>query len=219
MPADYKIIVTNSDPSIRLLQYINDQIEAIVFATGCFVKIEKIDKKDLDDEKLAALKKRGISALPVAVSPSGKVIPGTASVIKLFSGKIRAATSGKGGDDGGYVARDMGNDPQLSNFYAREMFEIKNGVLEKRTDAEDEMGDNAKGEIEKKMRSFQRPSHYDQPSGKSKHSKRPAPREESSEDEYSMEENVAQPHSNEHLQTGGTDMDSRMMDAWLTNNS
>jgi hypothetical protein len=214
MPAEYKIIVTNSDPSIRLLKYINDQVEAIVRATGHFIRVEKIDRKDLDEEKLAALKKRGISALPVAVSPSGKVIPGTANVIKLFSGQIRSANPTKGG----YVARDMGNDPQLADFYAREMFEIKGGVLEKRTDAEDEMGDGSK-DIEKKMREFRRPSHYDAPGGGKKRHKQ-APKEESSEeDEYSMEDNVAQPQTNEQLVSGGTDMDSRMMDAWLTNNS
>ncbi len=204
---EYKIIVTDSDKCIKLLQFINDQIEAIVQSTGYFIKIEKIDRESLDGETLQALKKRGISALPVAVSPSGKVIPGAASVIKLFSGRIKTTSR-----QNGITTSDMGNDPQLADFYAKEMFEIKGGVVEKRTDPEDEMGDGDK-DIQRKMNNFKKPDHWNQEGGRTKQKRRKPARSPSQSDE-SMEDNIGHDEP-----APGGDMDSQMMAAWLNNNA
>lgn len=151
---EFKILVVDTPNCIKLLEYLDENIETIVRADG-YIEIIKVDLAALSDEKSAELKKKGITSMPVLIDPNNKIITGVARITHLFDKNfaIRVVNDRP-------ITHDMGGNPGLSEFYAKEMFEVKNGVVEKRGDGD---GDDTAGEadtsIEAKIRAYQQPKH------------------------------------------------------------
>lgn len=151
----YRILVVDTPNCIKLLEYLDENIEFIVRADG-YIDIIKVDLAALSEEKSAELKKKGITSMPVLIDPNNKIITGVARITHLFDKRYMARQVGSERP----ITHDMGGNPGLAEFYAQEMFEVKNGVLEKREDGDGEdtagEGDNS---LEAKIRAYQQPKH------------------------------------------------------------
>ncbi len=157
MPTEFRILVADTPRCIKLLKYIDMHIEDIVRSTHYFLDIVKVDSEALKSPDTSrALKGKGITGLPAMIAPNKKVIAGFDRIVNIFD---RETTKRVGA--GRSVVSDFGTNPDLAGFYAKEMFEVKNGVLEKRTDADGDRDRVGEGDvdIDQKLREYRAPSH------------------------------------------------------------
>lgn len=163
-----KLYVGISDVSLDLLKHIDRHIIDIL-SMGIKIDIEKIVEKEMDTEDVQLLAKKGVVRLPTLLSPGGTPYVGIDAILKLINDSIKKSNlrggpsqgNGEwGGRSGG--SRDViqhgdiiGTNTDLSDFYAREMYQMKDGKREARTDKDDNM-DDRDDDISAKMRQYER---------------------------------------------------------------
>lgn len=182
----FKLIVQDSESCVKLLRYLNKQIETIN-KLGAGVVIEKIEKSEFDAEMVESLRKKGITRLPALVAPDNKKFIGYEQITELFEKNISSAKKSSVGDaaDGASVY-----DHWMKTLYSGE----KNGKF----DDSDEEDDN-RNDIQRRMAHYQRniPKHRREDGGRKSAPKktareptRPAARERDYDDEE-YEDNIA----------------------------
>ena len=251
----FKLIVSVSPNSIDILRYISKNISDLN-KMGVRIRVDKIGKNEFTAEVVDSLKKRNIVRLPALIAPEGKVFAGVKSITDLIErnlnnlrgSRLGAAIPGGGGGGGGGGGAvgvfggpadnaEMGSNPDLSNYWMREMFAGtgQNGRRIPRTDKEESPDEGA--DIEKRMAEARRniPAHRRTNAGNAERDIDLAPRTRRRQnDNYNENDNIAgdddgytEPVQAQPIRAprlGGTgnarddDLDQRMLAAWLDNN-
>lgn len=211
---EFRILVVDTPKCIKLLEYIDKHVEDIVRCTKYFVEVIKLDASDLDEETSKMLKSRGITGMPVLIAPNEKVIPGAARIMNVFDGQITTSTPLSTRP----FTADLGSNPELSNFYAKEMFTVKNGALEKRSDSDDANGEGADADIDRKMREYRTPAHHKSTVNDIGNPQGGRNALDNMLAEALDNDNVGPPQqklSDRYGVPAGGDVDTQMMNAWL----
>lgn len=237
---NYKLIVQNKETCIDLLKYLDKNIVS-VNRLGATVKIEKIDDGDMDDDLVETFRKNGITRLPVLIGPDGTKFIGLKRVIDLFeknlnTHKNQGRANPLGGVDDGPAA-EFGSNPDLGDFYMKELFsgQDRHGAMIPRKDKDEDGVDEGLGNnFERGMAEQNKRARHRLGEGNERNND-PAPqrRPRNTREESSDEDNVADDYDNEPPargrrggipnlpatgDTGGDDMDQRMLAAWMDNN-
>lgn len=197
-----KIIVTPSVNAVKLLQYIDKHI-AEIRASGFYIKVEKISRKDMDAEMTEILRKNNIPRLPAMRMPGGKCFIGNNNIIGELSKRTRHVQSSR------VVEMMPGN---VESFLDREMYTYdETGKRIPRKDDED--GDSDKRDIEKRLSSFTPPKHYTEPANRLNEINRA-----NYDANNTQHDNITMPDILQNpLPTHG-DADDDMMSKWMQNN-
>ncbi len=148
-----KIIVTSSESSIALLKYIRDNI-ATITRMGLTLRFEKIRKCEMDDDMVQSLKKSGITRLPAMINASGKRFIGVNNVIAELSKGVKTRQM---------TERVFMPDTDIQSHWQSEMYEVKDGAMVPRQDAEPDEGNNADIERRMAMAQTKGPAHRKEP--------------------------------------------------------
>ncbi len=158
----FKIFVRPSPKCMAVLRYLDKNIET-VNRLGAGVRIENIGSDEIDESIIDLFRKKGITRLPAALSPDGKVFIGLQQITTVFDNNIKrgrnsrrvSPITGDYDDFGGSASTD------LDDFYARQMFSRpdKNGKrvpLQDKDEREDTGAD-----LERRMAEYRRrpPAH------------------------------------------------------------
>jgi hypothetical protein len=144
----FKLIVQYTNNCVSLLRYINLHIGEIN-NLGAVIKIEKVNKCDLDEDLVDALRKRGITRLPAMLGPDGSPFIGASQIIKILNAGLTSQRN---------TAR-IAPPPAINDlaaFYEREMFDHdKSGIrVNPRQDPEDEYTEGGQIDFTRKMSDF-----------------------------------------------------------------
>jgi hypothetical protein len=119
----FKLIVQVSDTCIELLRYLDKNIVS-VNNLGAKVQVEKIGKDEFDEDMVETLRKKGITRLPALVAPDGKLFIGLKKIMDLFEKNLNnVRNDARTGAIGGPAEdAEMGSNPDLTDFWSRELF-------------------------------------------------------------------------------------------------
>ena len=151
-----KIIVQPTRKCLGLLKYINKNID-VINKLGARIQIEKIDKDNVDESTIEIFRKKGITRLPVLLSPEGKIYVGLQQIVNNFERTLNSAhTMQLASPCGEYYDTEMGSNPDMNDFWLRELYAgyDKNGKMVPRKDKDEAEGENA--DIEKRLSDYQR---------------------------------------------------------------
>ncbi len=156
----FKVIVQGGKKnSLDIAQYIDENIRA-VNNLGIIIRMEKISEDEMDAEMVEALRKRGITRLPALLTNEGKVFVGKDKIMDLFDRGIRGQRRGARLDPGdvGYGGNtEMGSNPDMTDFWMRELYagqDPRSGKMLPRKDKDE--GEDEGADIEKRLRDYQR---------------------------------------------------------------
>jgi len=241
----FKLIVSVSENSIEILRYLSKNIKDIN-KMGVRIRIDKIGKNEFTEEVVNSLKKRNIVRLPALIAPEGKIFAGVKSITDLIERNLNNLRSARvSAPAPGVVNAELGSNPDLSNFWLREMYAgtAQTGKLIPRTDKEEAQDEG--GDIERRMAEARRniPVHRRPGSDRGEQDidlaprtrRRPPPAQQHDEnysnrlagntrDNIANDEDdaIAQPINPPRLEKTGNarddDLDQRMLAAWLDNN-
>lgn len=137
----FKLIVQDSDNCIELLRYINRNI-CDIMKMNVRIRVQKIDPKDIDEEELDYLRKKGITRLPTMVSPDGKLFIGCTQIRSLFEKNMNRRK----------IPMPINDDEILSKHY---MSVLKNNKIDKtQLMMEDKEDDDFDSTLNQKMNAF-----------------------------------------------------------------
>lgn len=236
MSQTFKIIVQVTDNSLELLRYINKNLDEIN-RLGAKVRIEKISKKEFDEDMVELLRRENITRLPALVAPDKTIFIGLKRIIDFFERNLNTAKNHDRVSAVGSGASEMGGNADLSDFWSRQLFD---GVSKQdgRTIVRDEDDDEQDGskDIERRLNDYNKkvPKHRQQGGDRElnidrmdRRKKRTIIQNEpmdnvvDSEDEgYDEPDPIMRRDRPRPRISGeqGDDMDDRMMNAWLDNN-
>jgi hypothetical protein len=240
----FKLIVQPTNNCLEVLRYLNRNIRS-VNKLGIGVIIEKIDG---NEELIEILRKRGITRLPVLLSPDGNNAIGMRQVIDLFEKGIkripgRARSGAEANDEYDSSNTDFGTNPDLANFWERELYSGRDnkGKMRPRDDPDEEITGEG-GDLEKKLTryymntpkhrrpNYQEPDDDPDPYQPAERPRRTAarqrrdvlpvdePMDNIEPDDRRSVDTHAPPKLSSTGDDAGDSMDQRMMTAWLNNN-
>ena len=204
----FKLVVQPSQRCIEVLQYLDDNIQQIN-RIGIMIKIEKLDKADLDEATVRALHTHGIARLPALIIPGQKrPLVGSQKIIDLFGSRMNTLRTTS------RIDGTMDSNTDLSEFWKNELFSNQNGTLVPRKETEPE---DQGAEIMRRMNEYQtnQPKHRQNNSANEMDNvpTRPARRTEP------IQQQAQQIDMGGGAGGGaGGDVDDRMLAAWLDNN-
>ena len=241
----YKLYVQPSEACVEVLKYVDKKVGEIN-RIGALVNVINVIKS-VDPAVKQDLERLRIKRFPALVSPRGECMLGFKQIVDMFEnnlgGRPKRADNMAVTDD--YVNdpaahTDIGNDPDLSRFWAAEMFQgvdRRGRVIARKDEEEDDQDENDR-DIDRRMRAYQRkiPKQRRQSSGRRTPATRRTPRGRHQAESDSDSDNVG--GDNESDEGGeverpkqrkrsvirpsedakGDEMDERMMNAWLDNN-
>jgi hypothetical protein len=151
----FKLLVQVSECCVDILKYLDKNITTIN-QLGVKIQIQKINKDDLDEELVRKLNDKGITRLPALITDDQKVFIGIKKIRDLFESGLnsvrKSSIAGPAIDTGG--GAEMGNNPDMQDFYMRELYEgYENGKFIPRKD--DDKVDGDKNDIEDRIRRYQ----------------------------------------------------------------
>jgi hypothetical protein len=236
MSQTFKIIVQVTDNSLELLRYINKNLDDIN-RLGARVRIEKISKKEFDEDMVELLRRENITRLPALVAPDKTIFIGLKRIVDFFERNLNTAKNQDRVSAVGSGVSEMGANPDLSDYWSRQLYD---GVSKQdgRTVIRDEDSDeqNETKDIERRLNDYNKkvPKHRQQGGNRElnidhmdRRRKRTPIQDEpmdnviDSEDEgYDEPEPITRRDRPRQRISGeqGEDMDDRMMNAWLDNN-
>lgn len=243
----FKLIVTVTDNCLEICRYLDKNIVS-VNKLGAKVHIEKISKAEFDESMVESLRKKGITRLPTLVTPDNKLFIGLKSIRDLFEKNLRNMRTGERvgpiNEFGGPAASaEMGSNPDLTEWWTRELFEgydPRRRAYVPRKDEDENEEENAEQDIQRRLADYNRnvPKHRRAGAEREREidfvprqRRRRAP-EPDPEDNIDSDDDDQYPEYDEPQQrpTGratrvslsgdarGDDMDQRMLAAWLDNN-
>ncbi len=156
----FKVFVRPTPKCIAVLRYFDKNIE-MVNRLGAGVRIENIGAEEIDESTIDLFRKKGITRLPAALSPDGKVFIGLQQITNIFNKNIsRGRTAGRIAPATG-MGDDYGGMMDLTDFYTREMFSgpDKHGRRAPLQDKDER--EDAGADIERRMAEYRRrpPAH------------------------------------------------------------
>ena len=226
--AKYKLLVQSDNTCMELLRYLNKNIITIN-EMGVVITIEKIASDDIDEELIDSLRRHGITRLPTLIDNNNKKIIGIKKILELFERNISKMKTSTIVNPS---ARQLGS-TDLEDFYNREMMTTDDsGKNVPRTDGDDGAGESQGINFDKEMTKFMsrvpkgRASRADNQlsggSGGGNTAPRRNPADNIATDDYDDDYDNLPPVINNHdvimpsEDTGGDEMDRRMLDAYLT---
>jgi hypothetical protein len=156
----FKLIVTANENCMKILRYLQKCINDIN-TMGVRVQIEKISRKEFDEDMVEMLRRKGITRLPVLLAPDGASFIGVGKITDLFERNLKSQKTGArvapagGGESGGGGNAELGSNPALTDFWMSEMYGGKddNGRLIPKKDQDE--GDDERNDMDAKMRNYQ----------------------------------------------------------------
>lgn len=233
----FKLLVQVSECCLDILRYFEANIIQIN-QLGIRIHVEKINKKDLDEELVHKLNSKGITRLPALITDSGKVYIGIGKIRNAFETEFNSARKSEIGEPsyGAASGAEMGSNPELQDFYTRELYEgFKDGKFIPRKD--DEKNDSDRNDIEDRMKRYNQnvPTHRrSQESSEEFNNQTPRQRQrnhdydnDSSYDNIADESEVKSPDAprrgandsiRKSFQPTDDALDDKMMAAWIDKN-
>jgi hypothetical protein len=236
----FKLIVTANDNCIKVLKYLRGCVSEIN-KMGVSVQIEKISRKEFDEDMVDMLRRKGITRLPVLLAPDGASFIGVVKITDLFERNLKNLKNGarvSAPDTGIRENTEMGTNPALTDFWMSEMYGGKdeNGRMVPKKDQDE--GDDDRNDMDTKMRNYQarvprhrgggaQPERNIEPQERPRRRRTAAPAEPAdniAEDEtaYDLPERTPgtpiRPPKYTPTDEGGEDVDQKMLSAWLENN-
>ena len=212
----YKFIVQVSDNCRDLLKYIDKNID-ILNSIGIEVRIEKISKKDIDDEMLEYLRKKNITRLPTMITPNNDMISGLKKITDIFEKNIKYMNINNKFTPAG---RELNAGDDVSSYLSNQIYsgvsmKDKKFSIEKEPNDEDDPS----RDIQEKMNMYMknRPKHHTGSESNIENNPRRRRVQSVTEDENEVQ-------TNDNIQApppgpGADDsMDDMMINAWLQNN-
>jgi len=154
-----KLILTDTETSLTACRYIRNNTPQHLNA-GIVVQVEKIPGDELDAEMINSLRKVGVTRLPALILPNKRVMVGVEAIKKVLDSAIQenrnnARVSGFGGSGESYQGEVIGTNPDLNDFYMKEMYSgrDRSGKLLARTD-EDEKDEDDMSDINARVRDY-----------------------------------------------------------------
>lgn len=234
----FKLIVTANDNCMKILRYLQKCI-ADINKMGVAVHIEKISRKEFDEDMVEMLRRKGITRLPVLLAPDGASFIGVVKITELFERNLKNLRNGNRVAPG--TASDVtesntsnteiGTNPALTDFWMSEMYGGKdeNGRMIPKKDQEE--GDDDRNDMDARMRDYQSrvPRHR---GGGAQPERNIEPQERPRRRKVQPVDNIAVDDPQEETPTatpirvpkytptdeGGEDVDQKMLSAWLENN-
>lgn len=234
----FKLIVTANDNCMKILRYLQKCI-ADINKMGVAVHIEKISRKEFDEDMVEMLRRKGITRLPVLLAPDGASFIGVVKITELFERNLKNLRNGNRVAPG--TASDatepntsnteIGTNPALTDFWMSEMYGGKdeNGRMIPKKDQEE--GDDDRNDMDARMRDYQSrvPRHR---GGGAQPERNIEPQERPRRRKVQPVDNIAVDDPQEETPTatpirvpkytptdeGGEDVDQKMLSAWLENN-
>jgi hypothetical protein len=158
---NFKLIVTANENCLKVLRYLQKCVMDIN-AMGVRVQVEKISRKEFDEDMVEMLRRKGITRLPVLLAPDGASFIGVGKITDLFERNIKNLKNGDRvaaprGDTpmAGQGNPEMGTNPALTDFWMAEMYGGKDdkGQLVPKKDQDE--GDDDRNDMDTKMRNYQ----------------------------------------------------------------
>lgn len=153
----FKLIVTANENCMKILKYLQKCINDIN-RLGVRVQIEKISRKEFDEDMVDMLRRKGITRLPVLLAPDGASFIGVGKITDLFEKNLKNQKTGARVDVMSAHTSgnsEMGSNPALTDFWMSEMYGGKDnsGKLIPKKDQDE--GDDDRNDMDAKMRNYQ----------------------------------------------------------------
>lgn len=147
-----KVIVQPTQKCLELLRYIYKNIDTII-NFGAHIQVDKIDKDNVDESIIEIFRKKGITRLPVLLSPEGKIFTGLKQIMDNFESALRS-TNAMSTVAPMHEGITLGSNIDMSDFWLNELYAgiDHNGKMIVRSD-KDEVEEN---DIEKRLSEYQR---------------------------------------------------------------
>lgn len=234
----FKLIVTANDNCMKILRYLQKCI-ADINKMGVAVHIEKISRKEFDEDMVEMLRRKGITRLPVLLAPDGASFIGVVKITELFERNLKNLRNGNrvapgtasDATESNTSNTEIGTNPALTDFWMSEMYGGKdeNGRMIPKKDQEE--GDDDRNDMDARMRDYQSrvPRHR---GGGAQPERNIEPQERPRRRKVQPVDNIAVDDPQEETPTatpirvpkytptdeGGEDVDQKMLSAWLENN-